>query len=154
MAADVPGEPAAAALAVINEYDQKWCALDIAGVAALWERESPQPVYIADEYAMPLIGGDELERHWSRTASRLKRASVSSRLGSADVLSDGVTRAILLSRWSFTGYESDVARTGASWITWLLLARGSQYRIFHHMESPAYFENDLNPDSFLEDQRP
>jgi hypothetical protein len=45
---------------------------------------------------------------------------------------------VLLSRWRLTGRESDLERTGASWITWLLVRRGKQFRIFHHMESDVY----------------
>jgi hypothetical protein len=128
---------------MVSEYDEKWSALDVAGVADLWERDTPQPMYIGDEYAMPLIGTDELDRHWARVGSRLKRASVSSQLWSADVLAGGLARCVLLSRWSFTGRESDTAHTGVSWITWLLTARGEKYRIFHHMESQVYLEEDL-----------
>jgi hypothetical protein len=133
--------------ALISEYDQKWSALDIAGVADLWERgrerDSPQPMYIGDEYAMPLIGADELDRHWARGAGRLKHASVSSQLWSADALVGGLARCILLSRWRFTGQEADTAHTGASWITWLLMARGEKYRIFHQIESQVYLEDGL-----------
>jgi hypothetical protein len=49
-----------------------------------------------------------------------------------------VVRAVLLSRWRLTGRESDVERRGASWITWLLVRRGDEYRIFHHMESQVH----------------
>jgi hypothetical protein len=126
--------------ALISEYDAKWSALDVAGIADLWERDNPQPMYIGDEYAMPLIGADELDRHWARLAGRLKRASVSSQLWSANALAGGLARCVLLSRWSFTGEESDIAHTGASWITWLLTPRGDKYRIFHHMESQVYLE--------------
>ena len=136
--------PAARLSALVDEYDAKWSALDIPGVAALWEDETPQPVYIGDEYAMPLIGPDELERHWARVAGRLKRASVSSQLRSADLLADGFARCVLLSRWSFTGRESDVEHSGSSWITWLVVARGEKYRIFHHMESQVCCANGLN----------
>jgi hypothetical protein len=125
---------------LVHEYDEKWSALDIAGVAGLWERDDPQPVYIGDEYPTPLIGVEEMDRHWARIGSRLKRASVSSQLWSADALAGGLARCLLLSRWSFTGTESDITRTGASWITWLLTARGDKYRIFHHMESQVYLE--------------
>jgi ketosteroid isomerase-like protein len=125
---------------LVSEYDEKWSALDVAGVADLWELDTPQPMYIGDEYAMPLRGADELDRHWARIASRLKRASVSSQLWSADALAGGLARCTLLSRWSFTGRESDTAHTGASWITWLLTPRGDEYRIFHHMESQVYLE--------------
>ena len=127
--------------ALVSEYDEKWSALDVAAVAALWERDAPQPIYIGDEYAMPLIGTNQLDRHWARIAGRLKHASVSSQLWSADPLGGGLARCVLLSRWSFTGTESDTAHTGASWITWLLTARGTRYRIFHHMESQVYLED-------------
>ena len=129
---------------LVSEYDEKWSALDIAGVADLWERENPQPVYIGDEYAAPLVGVDELDRHWARVASRLKYGSVSSRLWSADALGSGLARCVLLSRWSFTAIgsdsETDTVHTGASWVTWLLTSRGDNYRIFHHMESQVYLE--------------
>jgi hypothetical protein len=127
-------------MSLVSQYDEKWSALDVAGVADLFERDTPQPMYIGDEYAMPLIGADELDRHWARLAGRLKRASVSSQLWSADALAGGLARCILLSRWSFTARESDIAHTGASWITWLLTPRGDKYRIFHHMESQVYLE--------------
>ena len=132
--------PSEALTALVAEYDAKWSALDIAGIASLWEDDAPQPVYIADEYATPLIGTDELERHWARIASRIKRASVSSQLWSSDVFADGFARCVILSRWSFTGRESDAAHRGTSWITWLLVVRGEKYRIFHHMESQVYLD--------------
>lgn len=89
---------AARLMPLVSQYDEKWSALDVAGVADLWERDTPQPMYIGDEYAMPLIGVDELDRHWARLAGRLKRASVSSQLWSADALAGGLARCILLSR--------------------------------------------------------
>jgi len=125
---------------LISEYDKRWSTLDVVGVAELWERHTPQPVYLGDEYALPLIGADQLDRHWARMGSRLKRASVASQLWSAGPLAGGIARCLLLSRWSLTGRESDVAHTGASWITWLLTLRGEKYRIFHHMESQVYLE--------------
>ena len=137
-------ESAATLRALVGEYDAKWSALDIAGVADLWEAETPQPVYIGDEYATPLIGADELDRHWARVAGRLKRASVSSQLRSADLLADGFARCVVFSRWSFTGHESEVEHSGSSWITWLVVARGEKYRIFHHMESQVYLDEDLD----------
>ena len=139
-------EPAARLSALVDEYDAKWSALDFAGVADLWEDDTPQPVYIGDEYPMPLIGADELDRHWARVAGRLKRASVSSELRSADQLADGFARCVVFSRWRFTGRESDVEHRGSSWITWLVVARGEKYRIFHHMESQVYLVDGLADD--------
>jgi hypothetical protein len=123
---------------LVREYDKLWSTLDFVGLADLWEHDDPQPIYVGDEYAAPLIGTDDLDRHWARVASRVKAASVSSTLLEFDVVDDTVARALLLSRWSLTGRESDVQRTGASWITWLLVRRGERYRIFHQMESQVY----------------
>ena len=135
---------------LIREYDKLWSSLDFVGLADLWERGGPQPIYVGDEYAVPLIGNDDLDRHWARVASRVKAASVSSALHAFDVLDEGLdgalARAVLLSRWRLTGRESDAGdtgehageHTGASWITWLLIRRGGRYRIFHHMESQVY----------------
>jgi hypothetical protein len=79
---------------------------------------------------------------------------VSSQLWSADALPGGLARCILLSRCSFTGAESDpetdAAHSGASWITWLLTARGERYRIFHHVESQVYLEEGFSDELELE----
>jgi hypothetical protein len=123
---------------LVCDYDKRWSSLDFVGLGDLWERDDPQPIYVGDEYAAPLIGNDELDRHWARVAGRLKAASVSSTLHEYDVVDDTVVRALLLSRWSLTAREADVQRTGASWITWLLVRRDGRYRIFHQMESQVY----------------
>jgi hypothetical protein len=123
---------------LVRDYDKCWSSLDFVALADLWERDYPQPIYVGDEYAAPLIGNDELDRHWARVAGRLKAASVSSTLHECDIVDDTVVRALLLSRWSLTGRESDVQRNGTSWITWLLVRRGERLRIFHQMESQVY----------------
>jgi hypothetical protein len=123
---------------LVREYDERWSSLDFVGLGDLWVRDDPQPIYVGDEYAEPLIGNDELDRHWARVASRLKAATVSSTLYSFDVVDDAVVRAVLLSRWRLKGRESSAERVGASWITWVLIRRGDRYRIFHQMESQVY----------------
>jgi hypothetical protein len=127
---------------LVRDYDKRWSGLDFVGLADLWERTSPQPIYLGDEYAAPLIGEDELDRHWARVASRIKSATVSSTLHSSDAVDDTVVRAVLLSRWRLVGRESAFERTGASWITWLLVRRGERYRIFHQMESQVHLTED------------
>ena len=142
-----PAQPGFTArlMALISEYDEKWSALDVAGVAALWEPDSPQPIYIGDEYATPLVGADAMERHWARVASRMKRASVASQLWAAEAFAGGLARCVLLSRWNFTGAESDVGHEGTSWITWLLIRSGNRYLIVHHMESQVYLGDGFGP---------
>ena len=125
----------------VRDYDKLWSSLDFVGLADLWVREDPQPIYVGDEYAAPLIGADELDRHWARVASRLKAASVTSTLHECDVVDDRVVRALVLSHWRLTGRESDVERTGASWITWLLVRRDGRFRIFHQMECQVYLSD-------------
>jgi hypothetical protein len=134
----VNSRPPAELSDLIREYDKLWSGLDFVGLAELWERDDRRPIYVGDEYATPLVGNDDLDRHWARVASRVKAASMSTTLHAFDVVDDGVVRAVLLSRWRLTGRESDFEHTGASWVTWLLIRRGERYRIFHHMESQVY----------------
>ena len=73
--------------ALVSEYDEKWSALDVAGVAALWERDAPQPIYIGDEYAMPLIGANQLDRvgqFRNRGRNRRSRNRLRRKLGHAN----------------------------------------------------------------------
>ncbi|MBW8711792.1 MAG: hypothetical protein JF631_12285, partial [Mycobacterium sp.] len=87
---------------LVRAYDKRWSSLDFVGLGDLWERDDPQPIYVGDEYAAPLIGSDELDRHWARVAGRLKSAAVSSTLHECDVVDDTIARALLLSRWRLT----------------------------------------------------
>jgi hypothetical protein len=125
---------------LVREYDKRWSNLDFVGIDDLWEHDRPQPIYVGDEYPGPLIGSDELDRHWARLSSRLKAAQVSSTLHSFDVVDETIVRAVVFSRWRLTSRESDLERAGASWISWLLVRRDSQYRVFHHMEAQVHFE--------------
>lgn len=126
---------------LIRDHDKHWCSVDLAEVADLWEHDDPAPIYVGDEYAEPLIGQAELERHWARLAGRLKAATVSSTLHRFDMVDDTVLRAVLLSRWRLTDRDG-TERTGASWITWLLVRRGGRHRIVHQMESHVYLPDD------------
>jgi hypothetical protein len=134
----VNGQPPPELSDLVRDYDMCWSNLDFVALSELWVTENPQPIYVGDEYAAPLIGNDELDRHWARVAGRLKVASVSSTLHEFDVVDDTVVRALLLSRWRLIARESDVERAGASWVTWLLVRRGEHYRIFHQMESQVH----------------
>jgi hypothetical protein len=127
---------------LVRQYDMRFSSLDFAAVSDLWERSSPQPIYLGDEYPAPLIGADALDRHWARVAGRLKGAQVSSRLHSFDVVDDATVRAVLFSRWRLTGRESDLERTGASWVTWLLVRRDGDHRIFHHTDAQVHLTAD------------
>ena len=129
---------ASALIDLVRVYDERWSDLDFVAVGELWSRDDPAPIYVGDEYAAPVIGNDELERHWARVAGRLKSATVSSTLHEFDVVDDTVVRAIVLSRWRLTAKEADGERTGTSWITWLLVRRGDRLRIFHQMESQVH----------------
>lgn len=123
---------------LVRDYDKRWSSLDFVALGDLWERDDPTPIYVGDEYAAPLIGLDELERHWARMAGRLTSAVVSSTLHEFDVVDDTVVRAIVLSRWRLAGIEGSGMRTGASWVTWLLVWRAQRLRIFHQMESQVH----------------
>jgi len=123
---------------LVRDYDKRWSSLDFVALGELWERDDPAPIYVGDEYAAPLIGLDELERHWARMAGRLTSATVSSTLHEFDVVDDAVVRAIVLSRWRLVGIEGGGERTGASWVTWLLVWRAQRLRIFHQMESQVH----------------
>ena len=133
------GHAVASALTdLVRDYDKSWSSLDLVALGDLWVRDAPAPIYVGDEYAAPLIGVDELERHWARVAGRLRSAAVSSTLHEFDVVDDTVVRAIVLSRWRLAGIEGDATRIGASWITWLLVWRSERLRIFHQMESQVH----------------
>jgi hypothetical protein len=136
-----PSEHPAWLTDLVGEFDKRWSNLDFVGLSDLWEHDSPPPIYVGDEYPAPIHGAEAIDRHWARVGSRVKAASVSSIVHTCDALSDAIVRAVLLSRWRLTGRE-DVERSGASWITWFLVRRGEQHRIFHQMEAQVHLPDE------------
>ena len=84
-------------------------------MADLWVRAEPAPMYVGDEYAAPLVGNEGLDRHWGRVAGGLSGVRVFD-ASTVRRARSSVVRGVLLSRWRLTARESDVERTGASWV--------------------------------------
>ena len=105
-------------------------------------RADPEPVYLGDEYAEPLIGADEMDRHWARLSARVREASMSSTLHRVDVLDGGIARCVLLCRWRLSTRGVGGAGEGASWVTWLAVPRDGRYLIALHTESEVHLAPD------------
>jgi hypothetical protein len=133
---------AAALDALVAEYDSCWGRLDFEGLSQLWARSDPEPVYVGDEYAEPVVGADDLDRHWARLSARVRQASMRSTLHRVDVLDGGVARVVLLCRWTISTRGVGGAGDGASWVTWLAVPRGGRYLIALHMESEVHVTPD------------
>jgi hypothetical protein len=124
--------------ALVAEYDSRWGRLDFEGLSQLWVRSDPEPVYLGDEYAEPLVGADDMDRHWARSSARIRQASMRSTLHRIDVLDGGVARCVLLCRWTMSTRGVGGAGEGASWVTWLAVPRDGRYLIALHMESEVH----------------
>ncbi len=117
--------------------------MDVRGLAELWDAEEPMPIYMGEEYAGPVVGWPDLNRHFSRVAARLQAAAVQSTPVRVDEPAAGVTRVVLLSEWALTGIESTVPRRGRSWVSVILRRRDEVWRLVHYMEAPVYFDEPL-----------
>ena len=136
-------QPDDSALAgLVAEYDSRWGRLDFEALSKLWVRSGPEPVYLGDEYAEPLVGADDLDRHWARLSARVRQASMRSTVHRVDVVDGGVARCVLLCRWTMSTRGVGGAGEGASWVTWLAVPREGRYLIALHMESEVH----LTPD--------
>ena len=47
----------------MSRNEMQWRPFSSQCVSQLWEQNSPQPVYLGEEYALPLIGADALDQH-------------------------------------------------------------------------------------------
>lgn len=126
---------------VLRRHDEAWCRLDLEAVADLWDRSS-SPVYIGDEYREPVIGWNELSRHFGRVGARLRSARQSSRLVALRRPAPDIALAVLLVSWTLVGIESAVEHRGESWWTVLLRRTESGWRFLHQAESPVYLPVD------------
>lgn len=65
-----------------------------------------------------------------------------SRIRLCETLGPDTARCLLLTEWRLHIRGSDIPSAGHSWVTWLLVRRGGECRICHHMEAQVYFADD------------
>jgi ketosteroid isomerase-like protein len=121
----------------LGEHDRLWGALDVAGLAGLWDPEDDLLTYLGDEYSLPVVGQRELAQHWGRIRGRLQGASVTSTLFLARRLGD-LALAVFLMEWQLVTVESPEPRAGQRWVTAVLRRRQDGWRFLHYAESSAY----------------
>ncbi len=148
MADTVPGSVVAAGsrdeiVDILRRHDEAWCRLDPDALADLWDMSS-SPVYIGDEYREPVIGWNELRRHFGRVGARLRSARWRSRLVVLRRPATDIALAVLLVSWTLVGIESDAEHRGESWWTVLLRRTDNGWRFLHQAETPVHLP--IDPD--------
>jgi ketosteroid isomerase-like protein len=128
---------------VLRRHDEAWSRLDVDAIAELWDRAF-SPVYIGDEYREPVLGWNELSRHFGRIGARLSSAHWSSRLVALRQPAPDLVLATLLVSWTLLGVESDMERRGNSWWTMLMRRTDVGWRFLHQAETPTYLP--IDPD--------
>jgi len=132
--------------AVLAGFDRLWHDLDFVGLAGLWDAEEGTPVYIGDEYPAPVVGWQELARHFGKAGGRIHEAAVRSTLLDAHRVASDLAVAVFLMDWELVAVESPERHIGQRWVTALLRRRDDGgWRFLHHAESPAY---DVHPAVF------
>jgi ketosteroid isomerase-like protein len=61
--------------ALLEAYQLGFAALDAERLKAIWDRDYPQIVYVAQELAQPVRGWKAVERYYDRVANSLDRVS-------------------------------------------------------------------------------
>jgi hypothetical protein len=123
---------------LLAAHDSCWSRLELRDVGGFWDATHPAPVYIGEEYAAPVIGWPELNKHWARLAARLRSAWMRSSIVALELPIPEIAVAVLLSEWRFAGIESEVEHDGECWVTALLRLTANGWRFFHYMEAPIF----------------
>ena len=123
---------------LLGQHDSLWRSLDFAGLAGLWDREEGMPIYVGDEYPAPVIGWQDLGRHFGRLGGRLREAEVASTLVAAHSVDADLAIAVLLLEWSLASVESAARLSGQRWVSSVLRRTAAGWRFVHYAESPAY----------------
>lgn len=119
---------------LLLHHDRCWTELDLDGLSALWDPDDPQTLYMGDEYRDPVVGQDNLRRHWARLGSRLRAARVTSDPLVMNRLVDGLVLVMLDVTWMFAGVEGGAPRHGRSWVSAVLRRAASGWRFVSYME--------------------
>jgi hypothetical protein len=123
---------------LVREHDRCWNATDLRGVAALWDAKHGAPLYLGDEYLLPVVGWTELTMHWGRLGSRIDQASLTTHVVLVSLHDVAFASITALADWSLRTVESTETRSGRSWVTVLARRRPEGWRIVHSSETPIY----------------
>ena len=135
---------------VLRRHDEAWSRLDVDAISELWDPSS-SPVYIGDEYREPVLGWNELSRHFGRVGARLSSARWRSRLVAVRQPAPDLALATLLVSWTLVGVESGMERRGDSWWTIVMRRTDDGWRFLHQAETPTYLP--VDPDELPTVQR-
>jgi hypothetical protein len=111
----------------------------------LWDESDEAPVYLGDEYLLPLVGRSELARHWQRVGARLESLSFDSHVAVVRFHEAHFASLTCLTDWSVRTFESPDVRTGRSWMTMLARLTAAGWRIVHSSETPVYAGSAFEP---------
>lgn len=124
----------------IDEFLTRLCSCwehrDLAGLASLWDRDHPQPTYVAEEVPGAIIGLEAIQTYWQSVFARFRDIEVVLRPLAHHVWNG---QAWVLGTGGFRGTRiADGVRvvTDGVRVALLLRARGGVWRAIHYVEAP------------------
>jgi hypothetical protein len=130
---------------LVREHDRRWNEIDLVGVAALWDTTHRAPLYLGDEYLLPIVGWTDLNKHWGRIDARIEHASLATHIVLVSVHDAAFGSVTALVDWALRTVESAETRSGRSWVNVLARRRPAGCRIVHYSETPIYAGHDFVP---------
>jgi len=130
--------------ALVRRYAERLAALDVDGLAALWDLAEPGVTFIAGELRDPVVGRAELIKMWQRLAGRIRDMSITVDEVRITLLTPTVAVATFAVAWSIVTVEVDVRRRGRDRAT-ALLRNGESWRFVYYTETPIEIEGTTEP---------
>lgn len=122
----------------VSDYVRLWNAYDVPSMRAMWDREEPAPIYVAEERE-PLIGWDALEAYWGIDRSKSVRLLSFSGL---EVRATGPDMALAFyhMRWSVKIPGNRLYPNpfgGKVRVSAHLRRRAGAWKLYHYIEAPV-----------------
>jgi hypothetical protein len=123
---------------VLDTYVAHWNDYDADAMIAMWDRDEPEPIYVAEEID-PLRGWDTLEAYWRAPDPATTEHLITTRDLTAREIAPGVVHAFWQMGWNvYFSTERMYAKPigGEVRTTALLRKTPDGWKFFHWIESP------------------
>lgn len=123
---------------VLDRYVAHWNAYEIDAMMALWDRDEPDPIYVAEELD-PLRGWDAIEAYWRGADPKTTEHLVTVRDLTVREIAPGVAHAFWQMGWNvYFSTEKLYSKPigGEVRTTALLRRQGDDWKFFHWIEAP------------------
>ncbi len=120
---------------ILDEYERCWNEHRLADLETFWDLDEQEPIYVAEESPVALIGWEAIRGYWRETRAALPRIGIRSWARETRRVAPGVMLLHYAMHWNAEVPGGAIG--GDVRVSALLREREGRHLFFHYVEAPV-----------------